>query len=378
MPSLLDLPDELLVQVIEDAVPTAMGSGDEYKERCRTLHAVSLTSKRLHSLTLPLLYRVLRASQTRFRSTRSAREAAEGPTGALARTLVCVDLYELDADLLSFAVAAAPRVSDLRIYYCEGLALVELQPLSALTSLTLHAAFYNTALDFGHVQSLCLPHVFDLSLDRLYFTQSGCEAFLSSATFPSLKHLTLGVVMLWEADVEVKEHIVPLISPTLLRQLGTLRCWHTSHPSDFPFPDALRVLHNVSVGSLQPEQPSYASLSESPHVALLLRGMVFPDPGASGDPYRIVNAKGALREMAATLSRVTDVKSHPLKLAVVDSDLLEDDDGLAELKPAMDAFLEACKTARVEVIVQETPQHGFDSLVSKSFVRWCEKKYATE
>ncbi|BGP20213.1 hypothetical protein JCM10213_005933 [Rhodosporidiobolus nylandii] len=371
MPSLLDLPDELLVQVIEDAVPTAMGSRKGYRERCRTLLAVILTSKRLHAVALPLLYRVLRLSEARFRSIMADYKDGDGLTYPLARSIICDGPFTgLAADLLSFAIDAAPSVSDLRIDCCQEFALLEIQPLSALTSLTLHDVFYNKALNPEHVQSLRLPHVVDLSLDYLSFTRTGCEAFLSSATFPSLQHLALNVVMLLDSHGPIEE-VVPLISPALLVQLRTLRCWHTSHPSDFPFPDALRVLHNVSVGSLRPDQPSYASLPQFPHLALL------PHLGASGDPNGIASTKGALREMAATLSRVTDGARLPLRLVVLDSDLLEPSDAIVELKAAMDAFLEACKAARVEVIVQEE-QHGFEPLVSKRFIRWCKEKYGTE
>ncbi|BGP20254.1 hypothetical protein JCM10213v2_008391 [Rhodosporidiobolus nylandii] len=363
MPSLLDLPDELLVQVIEDAVPTAMGSRKEYSERCRTLRAVALTSKRLHAVALPLLYRVLRVTQSRFRSTWSAREAVDGPT-----------------DLLSFAVAAAPRVSDLRIYYCEEAALVELQAFSALTSLTLHDIFNSTALDPEHVQSLRSPHVVDLSLDFLSFTRTGWEAFLSSATFPSLKHLSLGWVELDEAEVptEPPEELVPLVCPVLLGQLRTLRCWHSSHPSDFSFPHTVQVLHNASIGTLLLGQPPFTRLPLSGHLALLLRDKKFPNPGASRDRNRLVNAKGALEQMTASLSRVAQGAGPSLKLVLLESALLTGHNVLAGLKPAMDAFLEACKVVGVEVIVQETPQYGFESLISKQFIRWCDEQYGTQ
>ncbi|BGP20223.1 hypothetical protein JCM10213v2_008360 [Rhodosporidiobolus nylandii] len=362
MPSLLDLPDELLVQVIDDAVPTAMGSEDDHKERCRTLLAVMLTSKRPHALALPLLYRVLRVTESRFRPIMAARKGAEGRTYPSARTLVCDGEGDarLAADLLSFAVAAAPRVSDMRVYRCGDIALAELQALSALTSLTLYNIL-NTTVDPGHVQSLRLPHVIDLSLSYLYCTQSGVAAFLSSATFPSLRHVSFGWMWITDdngAGIATME-VVPLICPALLAQLRSLRCWHASHSSDFSFPHSLQVLHDSS------------------HLALLSRGLIFPDHFPL-DRTRLANAKGALKKMAASLSRVADGARPPLKLVLLDSDLLEHPDAIAELKPTMDAFLEACKAAEVEVIVQGTPQYGFESLVSKRFIRWCEEKYGTQ
>ncbi|GAA5954803.1 hypothetical protein JCM10213_008945 [Rhodosporidiobolus nylandii] len=310
---LLDLPDELLEPIMEDAVPSAMGSEEEYDERCRTLLAVALTSKRLHSLALPLLYRVLRVTNSRFGPIMAACRDTDTPAYRSARTLVCdgEEFGGLAADLLSFAVAAAPRVSDLRVYYCEKFALTELQALHDLSSLTLHDIFDSTALHPEHVQSLRLLHVVDLSLDYLSFTRTGCEAFLSSATLPSLKHLSLGSVELDKAEfpTETPEELVPFVCPPL---------------------------------------------------ALLLRAKKFPNPGASRDRNRLVNAKGALQQMAASLSRVPDGAKPPLKLILLESALLTGHNVLAELKPAMDAFLEACKEVGVEVIVQQTPQYGFE------------------
>ncbi|BGP20217.1 hypothetical protein JCM10213v2_008354 [Rhodosporidiobolus nylandii] len=257
MPSLLDLPDELLVQVIEDAVPTAMGSSKEYDERCRTLHAVALTSKRLHAVALPLLYRVLRVTEARFRPTLAACKGVDTPTYPLAKTLVCEGnaFGGLPADQLSFAVAATPGISDLRICYCKEFALIELQAMSGLASLTLHDVLHGTALTAQH---------------------------------------------------------------------------------------------------------------------------------ASRDRNRLANAKGALEEMTASLSRAAQGAGPSLRLVLLESDLLREDDALAdkeafaELKPAVEAFLEACKAVGVEVIVQETSQYGLESFVSERFIQWCEQKYGTE
>ncbi|GAA5942638.1 hypothetical protein JCM10213_005929 [Rhodosporidiobolus nylandii] len=385
MPSLLDLPDELLVQVIEDAVPTAMGSSKEYDERCRTLHAVALTSKRLHAVALPLLYRVLRVTEARFRPTLAACKGVDTPTYPLAKTLVCEGnaFGGLPADQLSFAVAATPGISDLRICYCKEFALIELQAMSGLASLTLHDVLHGTALTAQHVRSLHLPHLADLSLEYTVITQSGCKAFLSCTTFPSLRHLALGVVVLLDSHGPAEE-VVPLTSLPLLAQLRTLRCWHASHPSSFSFPDTLRLLYNASVGVQEHGQPSYATLSRVPHLALRLRGKLFPHPEASRDRNRLANAKGALEEMTASLSRAAQGAGPSLRLVLLESDLLREDDALAdkeafaELKPAVEAFLEACKAVGVEVIVQETSQYGLESFVSERFIQWCEQKYGTE
>ncbi|BGP20229.1 hypothetical protein JCM10213_005917 [Rhodosporidiobolus nylandii] len=383
---LLDLPAELIGQIVEDAVPTAMGSRKEYSERCRTLLAVILTSKRLHAVALPLLYRVLRVTNSRFGPIMAACRGADTPTYPSVKTLVCdgEGFGGLAVDILSFAFAAAPAVSDVRLYRCDAFALVELQTLSGLTSLTLHNTISSTALRPQYRQPLCLPHVVDLSLNYFYFTKSTCTAFLSSATFPSLQHLALGRIELAtgtaQSPISITEEVAPLINPALLAQLRTLRCWHASHPSDFPFPDTLQVLHNASVGLSERGQPLYASLPLSPHIALLLRGKALPNPGASRDRNRLVNAKGALEQMAASLSRVADAAKPPLKLVLLESELLAKNDvladkkALAELKLAVDGFLAACKAAGVEVLIENAPQYGFESLISKRFIRWCNEK----
>ncbi|GAA5946500.1 hypothetical protein JCM3765_000269 [Sporobolomyces pararoseus] len=349
--SFSSLPPELVHHIIESSVPHSFHSVT-YRERQRTLCALSLVSRLFRSIAQPLLFEIIKLEQNADVEKLNVAKTGNDRTGArsLTRWVVVDDWFSSTEERINL-----------------GPTLQTYSALDTLTLMSIHQESTNqilkassntlTSLHLSHLSwsspvPILLPHLQDLTLSTPLSPEL-CLAFVDPKAVPNLRNFAFVT-----GNPSCAEYLAPSKLEQLIPQLETLTLsaplWLDPRAT-FLHPAASRTLVDFKSTDAQhldvsTARPTHVRLWDSPSLYL--------------NYYRMQ------AQLDQWSSLIKENLSPSLKSIYLDSATQRNASFSTACQISLEALVRACREHKIDVVFERSPWYrSLDPCISSEFVQ---------